>query len=333
MKRSVHSWGCLGALLLSGAVQASADLRGLPDTGWVAWSVPGHQRGDGPCCYESRGNHRQGRGCRLDQPGQPGVTVTGNRGLGSRQDLVIYAQREAGATRQLHAFAADCPVRLNAALTRLSGITPRHSLEWLDAQLDGDPKASVRDGAIMAMAHHADARASQLLGRRSEPGQARETRKQALFWLGQAGGAEGLPILQAAALQGDDLQVRKHAVFSLSQSDQPNLVPWLSGIVRDPAQPEELRGETLFWLAQSHAREARPLIETVLRGDASDALTEQAVFALSQLDEGSDAALISVLDGDYSRQAKKQALFWLGQSGSDEALQALDRLLSAQAAR
>lgn len=333
MKREVQWSGLVGALLLSAAVQASADLRGLPETGWVAWSVPGNHRGDGPCCYEFRGNDSNGRGCSLDKGGGFGVSVTDDKGLGSRHDLVIYAKREDGATRQVHAFAADCPIRLNAALTRLSGVTPAQSLDWLDDQLNDDPKSRVRDGAIMAIAHHADARATEVLAERAASGQARETRKQSLFWLGQARGTEGLPILQAAALRGDDLQVRKHAVFSLAQSDQASIVPLLSGLVRDRDQPEELRGETLFWLAQSHARDARPLIEAVLREDASHALTEKAVFALSQLDDGSDAALIAVIEGEYSRQAKKQALFWLGQSGSDEALHALDRLISAQAAR
>jgi hypothetical protein len=325
--------GLLASLLASVAVQAAADLRGLPDTGWVAWSVPGNQHGDGPCCYDSRGNRPQGRGCNLDKDGGLGVTVSASTSLVSQDELVIYAKREGGMTRQVHAFAADCPVRLNAALTRLSGITPRQSLDWLDAQLGDAPQTGVRDGAIMAIAHHADAGATAVLAQRSASGQARETRKQSLFWLGQARGAEGLPILQEAALRGDDLQVRKHAVFSLAQSDQTGVVPLLSGIVRDAAQPEELRGETLFWLAQSHPREARPLIEAVLRDQASHALTEKAVFALSQLDEGSDQALIAVIEGDYSRQAKKQALFWLGQSGSEDALRALDRLISAQASR
>jgi hypothetical protein len=38
--------------------------------------------------------------------------------------------------------------------------------------------------------------------------------------------------------------------------------------------------------------------------------------------------LIRLLQGSYPRAAKKQALFWLGQSGSDRALEFLDRHLA-----
>jgi HEAT repeat protein len=52
------------------------------------------------------------------------------------------------------------------------------------------------------------------------------------------------------------------------------------------------------------------------------------VFALSQLDDGAaDEALITVLRGDYSRGVKKQALFWLGQSGSPRAMAYFDEAL------
>jgi hypothetical protein len=54
---------------------------------------------------------------------------------------------------------------------------------------------------------------------------------------------------------------------------------------------------------------------------------EKAVFALSQLEDEADEALISVLRGDYPRDVKKQALFWLGQSGSPQALAYFDEAL------
>jgi HEAT repeat protein len=58
---------------------------------------------------------------------------------------------------------------------------------------------------------------------------------------------------------------------------------------------------------------------------------EEAVFALSQLDDSiATHALIAVIHGNYPRPIKEKALFWLGQSGSDEAMAFLDELLKRQ---
>jgi len=53
------------------------------------------------------------------------------------------------------------------------------------------------------------------------------------------------------------------------------------------------------------------------------------VFALSQIEGGAgEDALIALLKGNYPRDAKKQALFWLGQSGSTRAMQYFDEALT-----
>jgi len=49
---------------------------------------------------------------------------------------------------------------------------------------------------------------------------------------------------------------------------------------------------------------------------------------MSQLkDDKADAALIGLLRGDYPRDIKKQALFWLSQSDSASAQQFLEETL------
>jgi len=61
----------------------------------------------------------------------------------------------------------------------------------------------------------------------------------------------------------------------------------------------------------------------------SPKVREQGVFALSQLKHGdADAALIALVRGRYPREVKRQALFWLGESGSEAALKFLDDVLT-----
>jgi HEAT repeat protein len=87
-------------------------------------------------------------------------------------------------------------------------------------------------------------------------------------------------------------------------------------------------------MAQTGDARARNDITAAIGKETSKDVREQAVFALSQLKEGeADAALIALVRGNYPREVKQQALFWLGQSGSDEAIRFLDDVLTRQAAK
>lgn len=73
---------------------------------------------------------------------------------------------------------------------------------------------------------------------------------------------------------------------------------------------------------------ARADITDAIRNDSSSHVREQGVFAISQLKgEQADTALIELVRGDYPRPVKKQALFWLGESGSTAAMAFLDLVL------
>lgn len=91
-----------------------------------------------------------------------------------------------------------------------------------------------------------------------------ETRRQAVFWLGQSAGsaaARGLDSL--AGDGGTDLEVRKQAIFALSQRPADEGVPILIRIARTSPHPE-LRKAALFWLGQSEDPRAIALFEEIL---------------------------------------------------------------------
>ena len=92
----------------------------------------------------------------------------------------------------------------------------------------------------------------------------RETRRSAVFWLGQAAGE--------AATRGltellDDttvaLDVKESAVFALSQRPRDEGVPALIRIARTHASPG-VRKKALFWLGQSEDPRALALFEELL---------------------------------------------------------------------
>src|SRR5437016_12843744 len=77
------------------------------------------------------------------------------------------------------------------------------------------------------------------------------TRRQAVFWLGQAAGDAATKDLTDLVDDGDlDGDVKEQAVFALSQQPHDAGVPALIRIARTHPEPG-LRRTALFWLGES----------------------------------------------------------------------------------
>jgi hypothetical protein len=91
----------------------------------------------------------------------------------------------------------------------------------------------------------------------------RNTRTQAVFWVGQAAGekaAEGLK--DVAGETRLDREVRNQAVFALSQHKDGG-VPALIEIAKSSKDPE-VKKQAIFWLGQSKDRRALDYFEAIL---------------------------------------------------------------------
>lgn len=92
----------------------------------------------------------------------------------------------------------------------------------------------------------------------------RDTRKAAVFWVGQAAGDAATAGLDAlAAADSAELEIREAAVFALSQRPRDEGVPALIRIARTHREPR-LRRRALFWLAHSADPRALDLFEEIL---------------------------------------------------------------------
>jgi len=92
-----------------------------------------------------------------------------------------------------------------------------------------------------------------------------DTRQKAVFWLGQAAGEAATRGLDSLAGDKDgEIEVRKQAVFALSQRPADEGVPVLIRIARSSPYPE-LRKTALFWLGQSEDPRALTLFEEMLK--------------------------------------------------------------------
>lgn len=93
-----------------------------------------------------------------------------------------------------------------------------------------------------------------------------ETRRAAVFWLGQAAGEAATRGLSDLVDDSSvDVDVKESAVFALSQQPREAGVPALIRIARSNRSPG-VRKKALFWLGQSEDPRALALFEEILLG-------------------------------------------------------------------
>jgi hypothetical protein len=154
--------------------------------------------------------------------------------------------------------------RSGLAATDLGTVRPQDaalyfvSLAERNGDLSGDPllPATLADSIIIW---------PSLLRIARSPAAPQETRRTAVFWLGQAAGdAAARTVDSIAGDSAGDREVRKQAVFALSQRPGNEGIPALLRIARTNPDPE-LRKTALFWLGQSEDPRALALFEEILR--------------------------------------------------------------------
>ena len=92
----------------------------------------------------------------------------------------------------------------------------------------------------------------------------RETRKQAVFWLGQAAGEAATAGLDSLTNDATvDREVQKQVVFALSQRPRDEGIPVLIRVARTHRDPQ-VRRDAVFWLGQSNDPRAIALFEELL---------------------------------------------------------------------
>jgi len=88
-------------------------------------------------------------------------------------------------------------------------------------------------------------------------------RGQALFWLAQKAGKKAASTITDAIENDPNTEVKKKAVFALSQLPKDDGVPKLIEVARNNRNPA-VRKQAMFWLGQSNDPRALAFFEEVL---------------------------------------------------------------------
>jgi hypothetical protein len=324
------------------SVGASLDatFRGIVATAekaeWLGYHVDEVAGERGVCCNNNLNDGNCGT-CRLEREnGGASGTSRADRNLkleGSRRLVVLY-RLEAKQVVKIRVASDGCTLDAGGLpFVWLTAVKPSESVALLSTYVRGSHfedrgDRGIGNGALTAIALHADPSADPALDSFVMPEQREELRRHASFWMGAARGKAGLMALQHMAKTDPSSDVRAHVAFALSVSHEDGAVDEMIRMAHDDAS-SHVRGQALFWLAQKAGRKAVGTITGAIENDPDTDVKKKAVFALSQLpkDEGVPK-LIEVAQTNRNPAVRKQAMFWLGQSNDPRALQFFEKVLT-----
>jgi hypothetical protein len=303
---------------------------------WMGYSVDQIAGERSVCCGNYNDGERCGT-CNLERDHDGTSTATQKSGTvkleGARQ-LVVLFRLEAKQVMRIRVASEDCTLDAGGLpVVWLTGVKPAESVALLEthvrgADFEGHGDRGIGNGALTAIALHADASADRAFESFIKPEQREGLRRQAAFWMGAARGKAGLVTLQRMAKSDPSSDVRANVAFALSVSHESGAIDEMIRMAHDDASAH-VRGQALFWLAQKAGRKAVGTITGAIDNDPDTDVKEKAVFALSQLPgEEGVPKLIEVAQSNHNPEVRKQAMFWLGQSHDPRALQFFEKVLS-----
>jgi hypothetical protein len=305
---------------------------------WIGWAA--RMEGEHQMCCWSNTESARGccSGCRLEGGSSEGVNISNDRRtvkLEGPQWMLMLLRVENRAVTKLRVFSEDCAMDAGGRkvfwLTGASGAESvgvlRTFVRETGRSEDERPARKMADGAVMAIALHADPAAERALNEFVAVGQPQKVREQAIFWLGSARCKSGFTRLKQLVRDDPSDAIREKTIFALHICKEDAAV---EEIIRSAKEDRSarVRGQALFWLAQRAGAKAAAAISEAIENDPETDVKKKAVFALSQMpkDQGVPK-LIEVARTNRNPAVRKQAMFWLGQSNDPRAVAFFEEVL------
>ena len=235
------------------------------------------------------------------------------------------------------------------------------SLNLLKSLAESNAARKVTEHATVAIALHDDPRVGEMLKSFVRNSQTEKVRSTAVFWLGQIGGEQTF-LADLVRNEGENTEVRKQAAFAIGVSKDQTALATLQSLYggianrevrkqiifaasinenKDSAvdflikvagsdQDREARKQALFWLGQKAGeRSLGALSDTINNSDVDTEVQKHAVFAVSQRSKDEAVPLLIKIARTHGKpEVRKQAMFWLGQTGDDRALDFFKEILT-----
>ncbi|HEY2119679.1 MAG TPA: HEAT repeat domain-containing protein [Candidatus Acidoferrum sp.] len=306
---------------------------------WLGYVVAEVQTKHSVGCWHG-GNGAEGCGiCRLEGENSGSNIVMKDSDkqtvkLEGPRELIILYRAESGKIGKIRMVSLENSLDAGGlTLVWLQGVHAPESVALLEqfvrsANVETGSPEKISQGALAAIAQHADPSADRAMESFVAPNEPASLRKETAFWIGEARGAAGLRVLQKMARGDQSPEVREQVAFALSISPESGALSELIRMAHDDQVPK-VRGQALFWLGQKAGERASKAITGSIENDPDTYVKKKAVFALSQMpaDQGVPK-LIQVAQTNRNPVVRKEAMFWLGQSGDPQALVFFEKVLS-----
>ena len=140
-------------------------------------------------------------------------------------------------------------------------------------------------------------------------------------------------LLDVAANHRDE-DVAEDAIAPAAMIEGVTIWPALLELARDRSVSEDVRKQAVFWLSQDAAEAATVGLASIAENDSDDAeVRDAAVFALSQRpDEEGVPILMELAVNARHAKVRKSSLFWLAQSDDPRVLPFFERILTGTVA-
>jgi HEAT repeats len=216
---------------------------------WVGYSVPVNRRdGDAGCWSDGV---------------VTGRTQVGPLKLEGGDTLFVLYRIADRAVQRIRIAPPECPLDIGGlTLQWLTGVRPGDSIDWLHTLATGDSSRRLANTATMAIALHGDQQATDRLIALARNARSSDVRGTALFWLAQRAGDKAVGTI-TQALEDPETEIRKQAVFALSQLPKDEGVPKLIEVARTH-RDAVVRKQAMFWLGQSRDPRALTFFEQIL---------------------------------------------------------------------
>jgi len=163
-------------------------------------------------------------------------------------------------------------------------------------------------------------------------------RKEAAFAIGVSKDPGTMAALESLYQTSTSREVKKQIIFAASINNNDDSGARRSddaGVnflikVAEGDSDRELRKQALFWLGQRAGKRSLEVLGNVVeKSDDDTEVQKQAVFAISQRPKDEAVPLLIKIARTHPKAAvRKQAMFWLGQTGDERALEFFKEILT-----
>jgi HEAT repeat protein len=234
------------------------------------------------------------------------------------------------ALMKIGSTAKDAATRKEAVFWLGRRIKSDDVIKFLENVALEDTIDDIRNTALLALFQAPEGRGVVALMKVAGTAKDAETRKQAVFWLGQnAKSDDVMKFLETVVLKDADVEIRKTAILALSQARDERSLEVLMKI-GSTAKDAATRMDAVFWIGRrAESADVIQFLEKVVREDSDPEVRKHALTALVHTPKNLGIpALINLAKSHPESEIRRDAIFWLGQSKDPRAMEALVEIVN-----